>query len=175
MAVLLSLDAAGYFAGVVVFWQIALVVAVLGLVVAAAEMPPRWTTTFVHGLNSAYFVALSIVIVHLYANYFFPSGGLSPMLQRTLLIGTVVYGIGAVIVSVSVYRGDRSAASVLALIAMWLIVVGGIELTLSTFNESAGAGQTGIFGLLAAAAASLLAAISLLASRARRAPDEPAA
>ena len=173
MAALLSLDGADYFANVVVYWRIALVVAILGLVVAAAEMPPRWTTTFVHGLNSAYFVALSIVIVHLYGTYFFPAGGLSPMLQRTLLIGTAVYGIGAIVVSVSVGRGDRSASSILSLITMWLIVIGAVFLTLSSFNESVDDGRAGSYALLAAALASLLAAVSLLYARARPAPQEP--
>ncbi len=164
MAVLLALHSIGFFTSGVLIWRIVFVIALLGLAVTALEMPPRWPTTFVHGLNAAFYVVFSLVIIHLYAVYFFPSGGLSPMLQRTVLAGTLAYTAAAIIVSARVGRGDRQRSSVLTLISLWLIVIGAIFLTVSTFDDSLDYGRAGSVGLLVAAAATLLAGIDLLSA-----------
>lgn len=60
LAALMSVRPADFFRPSAAWWHVALVVAILGIVTTAFEMPPLWLTTFVHGLNSVFFVVLSL-------------------------------------------------------------------------------------------------------------------
>ena len=87
--------------------------------------------------------------------------------------GTIVYGIGAVVVAAAFRRGDRHAASVASLVTVGLIVIGSVLNTIAAFKNSTGLGRIGVIVLLGAVFASLVTAALLLASRGKAPRGKP--
>jgi hypothetical protein len=90
------------------YWWTVFALAVAGLLLTAFELPVRWPTTVLHLLNSAYFVVLSLVLLHLRSIYYDPgssSEGPSTLLEGAMFGGTVAYGVSSLVMAGFLLRG----------------------------------------------------------------------
>ncbi len=151
------------------YWGTVLVLALVGLGVAAFELPPRWPTTVVHLLNAVYFVVLPLVLFHLRSVYYDPgsTNNSSALLQGILLAGTIAYVIAALGCGVAVRRRTRDAVTVMGLVTTVLIAVGAALITVSAYRDPRYLSPAGCVILLAAALSSLVMAATLVRMRFR--------
>jgi hypothetical protein len=147
------------------YWWTVFALAVAGLLLTAFELPVRWPTTILHLLNSAYFVVLSLVLLHLKSIYYDPgssSEGSSTLLEGTMFGGTVAYGIAALGCAVAVLRRARDAVTITGLVTAVLMTVGAVLILITQVRDPASLSGPGCGLLLAAGVSSLVMAGFLL-------------
>jgi serine/threonine-protein kinase len=149
-------------------WQTVLGVAVLGALIASFERPFKQLGTFVHGWNCVWFIFLALFVLKLHG----------ADIAEALDEFTALLAVGAVANLICVALASRldgavgkRGSKVILSVTTGLIGVGLVVLALGNAGSSRGLSRGGGAVLFAAAFASLLEAVVILAQKSQLATD----
>lgn len=177
LGVLLFVGALTHFvtgSGFKLLWQIVLVLAVVGLVITGFERPYKRLETLMHGWNFIWSIFLTLYLLKLISQTYTTSGEVT-WFRALIWVGTVGNAILTAYGFVLLARGTRGASNVILPVTTGLIAVALLIFAINYgHNFSVGLDRGGGVVLFAAAFASILESVIVLAGRARSRTDSGA-